>query len=103
MYQSLLKFLERYSAADLLVFCVALISGVIWIYPKIIAIIKCITKYFKDYFERQNRRKAEIAELHKNTEDIQKLRIELQQSDKKIIEASEKKDREILEAIEKIK
>lgn len=103
MYQSLLEFLKKYSAADLIVLCVALITAVMWIYPKIVTIIKNMKDYFKDYFDKQNKRKAEIDELHKNTEDIKILRVELQQSDKKILEASEKKDREILEAIEKMK
>lgn len=103
MYQSLLEFLEKYSAADLVVFCVAFVAAVTWFYPKIFKGAKSIIEYFRDYFDKQNAHKANIAELHKNTQDIKNLRVELQKSDKKIIEASEKKDQEILEAIEKIK
>lgn len=103
MYQSILKFLEDYSAADLIVFVVALIGAVAWAYPRIVSGFKSVASYFKGCFEEQRQHQANIEQLQKNTNDIQKMKAESEKAHLRIIEDSNKKDQEILDAIQGIR
>lgn len=103
MYQSFLNFLESYSAADLVVFVVALVAGIAWVYPRLLSGVKSIVTYFKNFFEEQQQRQANIEQLHKNTNDIQKMKIESEKAHLAIIQKSNEKDQEILESIQEIR
>lgn len=99
MYESLIKFLENYKASELVIFIVALISGIAYLFTKLATMYKKVSEFFRQYFKREEEYQDNLNQLHANTAEIERLKQAYKEADEMIKQNSDERDREILDAI----